>query len=1294
MGKGFRGSVSENQDKLFFTANNYVYSSTEKKLAADQKMLETERTYNHYHLLLSEKTKLNGNLIFLKEYDYPEWQSKNFDSLDENYNLPVQIKATYFNRNNLRTEVSKFAYDNFGNLVRQELPNGIVKEYSYLSQDETFNKMTHLLKQEKQYSINDNKVKIIENKYINIKNYNNNYIQLLEEKIYVVSSINCANDDKNCDFLYRKENFIYNLDFNKNNFFTLPNKVVVSGNSLNGVNKYYAKLITYENNESYSSITTDYYSGDNILLAMEFNYYNPFTGNLVKEKSKEGIEKQFEYDLFGRVTKEYLIDEKEQKHLFKNYTYNINNEDVLEGYGTSSKRVQSLDGNIEFTVYDSLGRVISIYQKNHEENKFYLLKSYLYGVTGQKIEEKNYNIDAKNNLYFTVNYFQYDYLGREILKKQPSGIQSLTLYDDVEQTTTYQVKSSDKTIKYEKVIYNNNLKLPVREEYYNTKDNLVHQKNWIYDGFGNKIKFIDSNGSETFYEYNNLLQLVKISNAKLVSFFYSYDPLYLEKPVSISVMQNGKNKKLLAYQVFNELGQKIVDGDSFGKENRYTYDIKGNLITKLLKSGIKTDYYYDGLNNLIKAESMNHNIKDVSYYDYDPATLLLQSETNSIGKLKYNYDKNGNLLSVIYPDNRSISYLYDFYGKIISIKDIKDIETIYNYNYQTGLLESVQFLIPGQEDLKEVYFYDNLARLSLKIMPNKNMVRYDYNNMGQLSNMSYLASNNDLILGYSLAYHNNGNILSRERIEGGSSIIVSRENYHYDALNNLSEYRCEVNYCPKNSNGKSIVIQNFEFDDLNNINKIKTTSLDHEIDVIRYNYSEINPAQVVSIIHNDKEKIFEYNDDGQMIKDDQENQFFYNSSQKIEKIRFSNGNEITYNYLANGSLYFNRNHDNSYSYLYYHGNKVLNQLDSEKVTSYFLGTKNIIGHIDHAESGLNPLFYLTDQASSVIKVIDNKNENIHNFIYTLYGEATDLSTTQVSYNNKFSYGFNGELFDKTSGFQILGNGYRAYSPRLQRFIQYDEHSPFGKGGINGYIYANNNPIMFYDPTGEYAESILACSVLGAAIMGIGGTIYAAGSFFKWSMAVMKATSHLKLGWVGIGGLTGLSAGATGIASSVYGYKSTKASEAGDKNAADYYTKMSHDYLWSSFALGVFSAGTFFSLSEKARLLAERSSLLSERVRQQLLRVHNNSFVDSHTRAARNVSVGRSVSDVVRRTAEQTLTISARQRPISLSIASSMSSVSDDLSFHTPRGIASSMSSVSDMSYVPDGIISFLGWTWY
>ncbi|MFM1798554.1 MAG: hypothetical protein RLZZ117_832 [Cyanobacteriota bacterium] len=56
--------------------------------------------------------------------------------------------------------------------------------------------------------------------------------------------------------------------------------------------------------------------------------------------------------------------------------------------------------------------------------------------------------------------------------------------------------------------------------------------------------------------------------------------------------------------------------------------------------------------------------------------------------------------------------------------------------------------------------------------------------------------------------------------------------------------------------------------------------------------------------------------------------------------------------------------------------------------------------------------------------------------------------------------------DSGTGLRILG-GYRVYDPVLGRFLQWDSLSPFGKGGMNGYAYAGNDPVNFWDPSGQY-----------------------------------------------------------------------------------------------------------------------------------------------------------------------------------------------------------------------------------
>ncbi|MCU1763792.1 RHS repeat-associated core domain-containing protein [Pseudomonas sp. 14P_8.1_Bac3] len=63
-------------------------------------------------------------------------------------------------------------------------------------------------------------------------------------------------------------------------------------------------------------------------------------------------------------------------------------------------------------------------------------------------------------------------------------------------------------------------------------------------------------------------------------------------------------------------------------------------------------------------------------------------------------------------------------------------------------------------------------------------------------------------------------------------------------------------------------------------------------------------------------------------------------------------------------------------------------------------------------------------------------------------------------------GFNGELSERQIGWYLLGKGYRAYNPVLMRFLKPDRLSPFGKGGLNAYMYCRGDPLNFLDPTGK------------------------------------------------------------------------------------------------------------------------------------------------------------------------------------------------------------------------------------
>ncbi len=133
-------------------------------------------------------------------------------------------------------------------------------------------------------------------------------------------------------------------------------------------------------------------------------------------------------------------------------------------------------------------------------------------------------------------------------------------------------------------------------------------------------------------------------------------------------------------------------------------------------------------------------------------------------------------------------------------------------------------------------------------------------------------------------------------------------------------------------------------------------------------------------------------------------------------------------------------------------------------------------------------------------------------VFSIQGVKIKLSqpnnTTPIQ-----QFGFDGQLTDNQTQWQFLGKGYRAYSPTLHRFMAQDSMSPFEKGGINGYVFASNNPVMLFDPSGHFSMSTADWIGMGVSV-GLGGLLgLATGGLSLPAMAIANGLGNIAIGSV-------------------------------------------------------------------------------------------------------------------------------------------------------------------------------------
>ena len=649
-----------------------------------------------------------------------------------------------------------------------------------------------------------------------------------------------------------------------------------------------------------------------------------------------------------------------------------------------------------------------------ESGSNYLVKYEYYDGLGRVIQQKT---EAENG-WITIDRY-YDNSGREYRISVPYL------------TTTYEYTNPDNTNKYTLKEFD-----PIgREITVRNTDGTIIRK--VYGKL--ETLTIDPKGHVTGKRVNGNTEY-QTSYTNVYPYHCEYSTTLVEK-VWDGIRITDAVGNVLETRL-DMLGRKVSYHDPDMGLWTYVYDANSNLTSQTDTKGQTIVMEYDAINRLVKKEYPDGSIVQF-YYDEDghgSAKGRLTRVVHPDGAESYNYDARGRQTSItqtIGGHSRTQNMTYDSMDRVLTTTypDGEVVQSVYNQSGNLNNLSGNMTYVNGID-------YTPYGKISKIQYGNGVQMVYNYydqageydNSAGtyhsyRLKQIQVSKAGGDIFnLGYE--YDRAGNVKVKRDLNQSNFT----EEYSYDDLNRLI-----------GSGSPAYGYSLYRYDEINNI---------LEKDLRTYQYSSTQPHAVTD----DGQYTYTYDANGNMIGRSDGRIITWDYENRVKLI--SDGGSYAYD-PSGRRIKKTENGVTTYYFFATYEEEYQDGTKTKSVKFYFAGDQRVAEY--SSIEGLR--YYHQDHLGSSVALTDITGALAFRANYTPYGsDAFTQGSTLIKYK------FTGQEKD-FSGLYYYGARY--YDPELGRFISPDVNLD----GLNRYTYCHNNPVIYNDPTGEWAWVIGA--IIGA-----------------------------------------------------------------------------------------------------------------------------------------------------------------------------------------------------------------------